>query len=223
MYRLLHDHHFAYNRVYGKFKVTVNYHMALHLPEVILDYGPPHAFWCFTYERMNGILASTPTNNRGIENEVLNRFLLEFTFNQTQLPCVSVCQPELIHPEVHSNLLYTRRSGGHCPCSMLNQTRDLKCNKWLIKKVLTNQNGQWHPKKLNVLMDREFLSVLKETIDMLYASNVSPRINKYGRCSVNGQTFSSNFNSTDRGSIVKALFTLTDKSLHPYFGVVNFF
>ena len=30
----------------------------------------------------------------------------------------------------------------------------------------------------------------------------------------------SNFNSTDRGSIVKAL---TDQSLHPYFGVVNFF
>ena len=25
----------------------------------------------------------------------------------------------------------------------------------------------------------------------------------YGRCSVNGQTFSSDFNSTDRGSIVK--------------------
>ena len=72
MYRLLQDHHLAYSRVYGKFKVTVNYHMALHLPEVILDYGPPHAFWCFAYERMNGILASTPTNNRGIENEVLN-------------------------------------------------------------------------------------------------------------------------------------------------------
>ena len=52
--------------------VTVNYHMALHMPEVILDYGPPHAFWCFAYERMNGILASTPTNNRGIENEVLD-------------------------------------------------------------------------------------------------------------------------------------------------------
>ena len=76
-------------------------------------------------------------------------------------------------------------------------------------------------------MDREFLIVLKDTLKVLYHDDcvqyVSPRINKYARCSVNGQIFSSNLNSTDRGSIVKALFALTDQSLHPYFGVVNFF
>ena len=47
--------------------------------------------------------------------------------------------------------------------------------------------------------------------------------NKYACCSVNSQVFSSNFNSTDTCSIVKALFALTDQLLHPYFGVVNFF
>ena len=40
---------------------------------------------------------------------------------------------------------------------------------------------------------------------------------------MNGQVFSSIFNSTDKGNIVKALFPLTDESLHPSFGVVNFF
>lgn len=85
LYWLLHDHHRAYYQLYGKFRVTVNYHMALHMPEVILDYGPSHAFWCFACKWMNGILASTPTNNRGIENDVLDRFLLEFTFNQVEL------------------------------------------------------------------------------------------------------------------------------------------
>ena len=76
------------------------------------------------------------------------------------------------------------------------------------------------------LMDRDFLSILKDSLEALYGDcvqYVSPRINMYARCSVNGQVFSSNFNSTDRGSIVKALFALTDQSLHPYFGVVNFF
>ena len=34
---------------------------------------------------------------------------------------------------------------------------------------------------------------------------------------MNGQIFSSNFNSTDRGSIVKALFALTDQSLQSSF------
>ena len=74
-----------------------------------------------------------------------------------------------------------------------------------------------HPKKLNVLMDREFLSELKDSLEAPYGDcvqYVSPRINKYARCSVNGQVFSSNFTSTDRGSIVKALFALTSHYIH---------
>ena len=51
-----------------------------------------------------------------------------------------------------------------------------------------------------------------------------PRIDKFGRCTVNGQTYSSDFNSTDRGSLVKAFFVLKDSNeLHPYFGIVRFF
>ena len=90
LYRLLHDHHKTYCEVYGRFQVTVNYHMALHLPDVILDHGPPHAFWCFSYERVNGILASTPTNNRSIESEILERFLRDFTFAHTELPTLPI-------------------------------------------------------------------------------------------------------------------------------------
>lgn len=86
LYRLLHDHHKTYFQVYGKFAVTVNYHTALHLPGIVLNYGPPHAFWCFSYERMNGILASSPTSNRFIETEILDRFLLSFTFAHVKLP-----------------------------------------------------------------------------------------------------------------------------------------
>ena len=54
---------------------------------------------------MNSILPSTSTNNRGIENEVLDQFLLEFIFNQVELnPLLSRhYQPvlkELIEPQV---------------------------------------------------------------------------------------------------------------------------
>ena len=228
LYRLLHDHHTAYCRFYGKFRVTVNYHMALHMPEVILDYGPPHAFWCFAYERMNGILASTPTNNRGIENEVLDRFLLEFTFNQVELnPLLSPYQPvlkELIEPQAKSSSF----SQVKWAVSMFYaEPEDRFEMQQIVDKGEVDQS-QWsmifmHPKKLNVLMDREFLQAIKDALEALYGDcvqYVSPRINKYARYSVNGQVFSSNFNSTDRGSIVKAL---TDQSLHPYFGIVNFF
>ena len=57
---MIHDHHQLFCREYGKWSVSVNYHMSLHLPEMITDLGPPQAFWCFGYERMNGYLAGTP-------------------------------------------------------------------------------------------------------------------------------------------------------------------
>ena len=78
---------------------------------------------------------------------------------------------------------------------------------------------------------------------------VNHRIDKFGRCSVNGQTYSSDFNSTDSGSVVskglfvlkdsnepdfnstesgsvvsKGLFVLKDSNeLHPFFGIIRFF
>ena len=73
LYKLLHEHHQLFCRVYGKWNVSVNYHMSLHLPDVIKDLGPPQSFWCFGYERMNGVLSGTPNSNRCIELEVANR------------------------------------------------------------------------------------------------------------------------------------------------------
>ena len=41
---------------YGPEKITPNLHLSLHLYECANDYGPLYAFWCFSFERMNGIL-----------------------------------------------------------------------------------------------------------------------------------------------------------------------
>lgn len=60
---LMHEHHRLFNSIYGKWAVTVNFHMCLHIPEIILDFGPPHNFWCFSYERMNGMLVGMPNSN----------------------------------------------------------------------------------------------------------------------------------------------------------------
>ena len=37
-------------------KITLNLHLSLHLCECAYDYGPLYALWCFSFERMNGIL-----------------------------------------------------------------------------------------------------------------------------------------------------------------------
>jgi hypothetical protein len=41
---------------YGQDFITPNLHLSLHLHECAKDFGPLYAFWCFSFERMNGVL-----------------------------------------------------------------------------------------------------------------------------------------------------------------------
>ena len=41
---------------YGQERISPNLHLCLHICECALDYGPLSSFWCFSFERMNGIL-----------------------------------------------------------------------------------------------------------------------------------------------------------------------
>lgn len=51
---------------YGDRFCTTNMHMHIHLPQFCRDYGPLYAFWCFAFERYNGILKSFSTNRRDV-------------------------------------------------------------------------------------------------------------------------------------------------------------
>ena len=42
--------------LYGNNDITANMHHHCHLKESLLDCGPMHDFWLFSYERHNGIL-----------------------------------------------------------------------------------------------------------------------------------------------------------------------
>ena len=60
-------------RLYGKSAITPNIHLHCHLKECILDFGPIHNIWCFSFERYSGILGDLLNNNRSIEVQVMNR------------------------------------------------------------------------------------------------------------------------------------------------------
>jgi len=61
----------------GTDSVTPNMHMHCHLAQCIHDFGPLTSFWLFPFERYNGTLEQTPTNNRSVEVQVMQRFLVD--------------------------------------------------------------------------------------------------------------------------------------------------
>lgn len=61
--------------MYGKKAVTINIHLHCHLKECVNDYGPVYGFWCFAFERFNGILGSTITNNRTVEVQLMRKLV----------------------------------------------------------------------------------------------------------------------------------------------------
>lgn len=67
----------CFESLYGPSSVTPNMHMHGHLTECVKDYGPLSSFWCFSFERFNGLLGELPTNNRLIEMQIMQRFVQE--------------------------------------------------------------------------------------------------------------------------------------------------
>ena len=64
-------------KLYGKQFLTCNMHLHCHLHSVLLDYGPVFGFWLFSFERYNGQIGSTLTNNRSVEIQFMRDFLKE--------------------------------------------------------------------------------------------------------------------------------------------------
>ena len=64
-------------KLYGKQFLTCNMHLHCHLRSVLLDYGPVFGFWLFSFERYNGQIGSTVTNNRSVEIQFMRDFLKE--------------------------------------------------------------------------------------------------------------------------------------------------
>ena len=64
----------SYQKRYGLEACTPNMHMACHLKDSMLDYGPLPAFWCFSFERYNGTLEGMAKSWLEPEKQMLSKF-----------------------------------------------------------------------------------------------------------------------------------------------------
>ena len=72
---LINDFWTYFVELYGKESCTMNIHLHGHLTECIRNYGPVNSFWCFAYERMNGVLGAYHTNNHHVSVQYMRKFL----------------------------------------------------------------------------------------------------------------------------------------------------
>ena len=80
--------------VFGKQEVTPNMHMHAHLQDCVLDVGPVYSFWCFSFERYNGILEHLQKTWHSPEIQIIEKFTLMQTLNATDISTSS--PPELL-------------------------------------------------------------------------------------------------------------------------------
>ena len=72
--------------MYGQLEVTPNMHLHSHLINCVIDYGPVHNFWLFSFERFNGLLGDFKTNQRAVEIQLMRKFLRDQDIRDLPFP-----------------------------------------------------------------------------------------------------------------------------------------
>jgi len=248
--KLLNDHHKLYGKVFGEYSVSVNYHMALHLPEQILNWGPPTAWWCFPFERRIGELSDTLTSGKSIEEQIFNHYILQHCADHLPMPVLPDLHNQSI-PALIAPLLETSSDGMTESTSTASLRRAAEdfftgsssihntkvADPFQLQMTVEKEESSviWPvillpPQRLNKRVQFSFLKQLKQYFGDVYDDEVilvEPRIDIFARCKVNGTTFSSQYNRTDRGSNILSYCVDSDHQgmeiASPYFAKVDFF
>ena len=250
---LLKSHHELYSKIFGEYSVSINYHMVLHLPDQIKNWGPPTAWWCFPYERRIGELSDTLTSGKSVEEQIFNHYFLHLCASHSPMPILPGSISEHVPPVIQP--LLETLSSDSCVSESLQtahfgrEAEDFFSGKMkaiytleavagdpfsFVEKEEFSSTG-WPvallpPKRVNQRIQISFLLELKTYFRRLYGDDfvlVEPRIDIYARCNVNGTTFSSKLNRTDRGSTILSYCVDRNhqgvETTMPYFASVNFF
>lgn len=193
-------------RQYGKDKITPNMHMQCHLRSCVEDYGPLHGFWLFAFERYNGILGSIPNNNRCIELQMMNRFVIDGLLSNIELPAEfsEDFGPHFSNTD-HSNVVGSLSDTILAPAVQL-RTPDLY-SKWTLNSdiiVFPSYRSRY------ALSDEQIHEVT-ELLHKLYSDvpsflvQVSRDCWKYKTIQMHGKQLGSHLSRSNASSIIMAL------------------
>ncbi|GET63382.1 hypothetical protein GLOIN_2v1786147 [Rhizophagus irregularis DAOM 181602=DAOM 197198] len=223
---------------YGRDKITPNLHLSLHLCECSLDYGPLYTFWCFSFERMNGMLGSFPNSRRKIEPEIMRRLMFD---NQIS---------NIINFGVESkglDLISNRPSVGSL--SEADQfSADEMRRFWLTSRNIhesTTTGKEAFPGEMlrpvfnDIVMSSDMLDLIVEYYMASYEMMefrkpfgegaedsiiVQVKMNQFGRCRIGSEIFGSSISSRHvKSSFILAKFMTESGDIDCYPGQVQYF
>ena len=226
-------------RYYGRDFITPNLHLSLHLSECTHDFGPLYAFWCFSFERMNGILGNLPNSHKKIEPEIMRRMM-----NDNHINSIIINSGEEIKG---LELLNKRTSVGS-----LSEADEFSSDEierfWLNSRNIQQSSitgsesfpgEMMRPTSENVIMPDSMLNLMVEYYMATYETLefrrpgfeghensrvISVKMNQFGRCRIGSEIFGSSISARHvKNSYILARFVTQDGSIDCYPGKIQFF
>lgn len=224
--------------LYGKSIVTPNMHLHNHLKEVILDHGPITSFWCFSFERFNGILGSAPTNKRSVELQLMRKFQISRHLKDMELPeqfqsdFLKLCSP--------SNNEQTKEETEHISSNWsVNHEFDNIATATPINAGINWRNvaGVREPSSYKLVhFDSDDLQLLKAVYQIMYPEreietrDLSESVRKFGSIGIWSTTYGSKLQPrglrsgkilaswpADNGQVLRETFRLSAGTVQYYF------
>ncbi|GBC18472.2 hypothetical protein GLOIN_2v1775288 [Rhizophagus irregularis DAOM 181602=DAOM 197198] len=229
--KLIENHH-------GRDKITPNLHLSLHLRDCSSDYGPLYAFWCFSFERMNGILGSLPNSNRKIESELMRRLMFDKQIENIISSGIEVKGLELLNSQhtIGSLSVTDEFSSDEMHRFWLN-SQNIKDSQISGKEGFPGEFLK--PVSHNILLSSEMLNLIVEYYNATYESFgfqrplvegldndiiIRVKINQFGRCRIGSEVFGSSLSLRHvKSSYVLAKFITDDEDVDTYPGQIQYY
>ena len=186
-----------FEQLYGKEHCMPNMYLHLHLQECLLDYGPAHSFWCFSFERYNGLFGSYHTNQKNIEVQIMRKFInSQMLLNGRSHMC-----PEFLE--------VMQPAAKHIPSQVLN---DMACFNLLNKSTAklpgisfeVDHTTALLPPLCTRVFSSDFVKILEQLYKHLYPdwviTSISPFYTLSGGAALCGEVLGSNLNATSNRS-----------------------
>ncbi|GET54352.1 hypothetical protein GLOIN_2v1788017 [Rhizophagus irregularis DAOM 181602=DAOM 197198] len=218
---------------------TPNLHLCLHICECALDYGPLSSFWCFSFERMNGILGSYKNSKRNIEPELL-KIMVESSFLNYYL---TNCDSNILNTTL--DIIKPRKSAGSL--AALDDFTSDEYQNFLRLSLIENESAYGTERFPGLLMKprqetclpNRVLDLLVEFYNSLYEEHFVPiysitgpnndivvisKIIQYGRIRIGADIFGSiQAARHEKSSYILARFEQEDGTIDTYPGQVQFY